>query len=157
MSVILADTTVLNNFAQVEQPDLLRKIFTDLSAPTGVREELAEGERKGLVPICDWSWLTVIEPTDAEQLHASELKSSLGAGEAACIAILVARSGLLLTDDGPARHLAATFGIEVSGTIGVLGKLVRREILSLKEGDTLLQEMRARGYWSPVRSLSEIV
>lgn len=157
MSVILADTTVLNNFAQAGQPDLLRKIFTDLSAPPEVREELAEGERKGLVPICDWSWLTVIEPTDAEQLHAFELKSSLGAGEAACIAILAARSGLLLTDDGPARHLAAALGIEVSGTIGVLGKLLRREVLSFEEGDALLQRMRARGYWSPARSLSEIL
>ena len=157
MSVILADTTVLNNFAQVGQPDLLRKIFSDLSAPTEVREELAEGERKGLVPICDWSWLTAIEPTAAEQLHTSELKVSVGAGEAACIAILVARGGLLLTDDGPARHLAAALGVEVSGTIGVLGKLVRREILSLKEGDAFLQGMRARGYWSPVRSLHEII
>jgi predicted nucleic acid-binding protein len=157
MSVILADTTVLNNFAQVGQPDLLRKIFTDLSAPTEVREELAEGERRGLVPIYDWSWLAAIEPTAAEQLHVSELKHSVGAGEAACIAILVARGGLLLTDDGPARHLATALGIEVSGTIGVLGKLVRREILSLKEGDAFLQGMRARGYWSPVRSLSEII
>jgi predicted nucleic acid-binding protein len=101
--------------------------------------------------------LTVIEPTNAEQLHTSELKARVGAGEAACIAILVARGGLLLTDDGPARYLAATLGIEVSGTIGTLGKLLRREILSLKEGDALLQEMRARGYWSPVRSLREIV
>ncbi|MEO6192328.1 MAG: DUF3368 domain-containing protein [Thermoanaerobaculia bacterium] len=156
MSVILADTTVLNNFAQVGQPDLLRKVFTDLSAPTEVREELAEGERRGLVPICDWSWLAVIEPTDAEQLHASELKSSVGAGEAACIAILVSRGGLLLTDDGPARHLAASLGVEISGTIGVLNKLVQGRILGLKKGDELLQGMRARGYWSPVRSLSEI-
>jgi predicted nucleic acid-binding protein len=157
MSVILADTTVLNNFAQVGQPDLLRKVFTDLSAPTEVCEELAEGERRGLVPICDWSWLIVIEPTAVEQLHASKLERSVGAGEAACIAILAARSGLLLTDDGPARHLAAALGIEVSGTIGVLGKLLRREILSFEEGDALLQKMRARGYWSPVRSLSEVV
>lgn len=156
MPVILADTTVLNNFAQIKRPDLLRAAFGDLSAPMEVRDELAAGERKGLVPICDWSWLNGIEPTDAERSHASELRSDAGVGEAACIAILVARGGLLLTDDGPARHLAAAFGIELSGTIGALAKLVRRKILSLEEGDALLQGMIARGYRSPIRSLREI-
>jgi predicted nucleic acid-binding protein len=156
MSVILADTTVLNNFAQVGWPDLLRKVFTDLFVPTEVREELTEGERKGLVPICDWSWLAVIEPTGTEQLHASKLRGSVGTGEAACIAILVARGGLLLTDDGPARHLAASLGVDLSGTIGVLVKLLQRKVLNLEEGDALLQRMRARGYWSPIQSLREI-
>lgn len=157
MSVILADTTVLNNFAQIQRLDLLRRAFVGLSAPVEVFEELAEGERKGLVPIHDWSWLTVIEPTDAERLHATELRDRAGAGEAACIAILVSRGGLLLTDDGPARRLAVALGVELSGTIGALIKLLRREIFSLEEGDALLREMMARGYRSPIRSLREIV
>jgi predicted nucleic acid-binding protein len=157
MPVILADTTVLNNFAQVKRPDLLRKAFTGLSAPLEVRAELAEGERRGLVPICDWSWLAVIQSTDAERSRASELRDRVEAGEAACIAMIVARGGLLLTDDGPARHLAASLGVELSGTIGVLVKLLQRKILSLDEGDSLLQGMIARGYRSPVKSLREIV
>src|SRR3954471_6627526 len=115
MPIILADTTVLNNFAQIERPDLLRRAFDLLSAPAEVREELAEGERKGLVPICDWSWLTIIEPTDAERFRAMELRGSAEVGEAACLAILVSRGGLLLTDDGPARRLAVALGVELSG------------------------------------------
>ena len=156
MPVVLADTTVLNNFAQVRRPDLLREAFSDLSAPMEVREELTAGERKGAVPACDWSWLDVIEPTDAERAHASKLRSDAGAGEAACIAILVARGGLLLTDDGPARHLAAALGVELSGTIGALVKLLRRKVLSLEEADALLHEMISRGYRSPIQSLREI-
>jgi predicted nucleic acid-binding protein len=157
MRVILADTTVLNNFGQIARPDLLRKTFTRLAAPAEVRKELAEGERRGLVPSCDWSWLAVIELTDAERSHASELRNRVEAGEAACIAILVARGGLLLTDDGPARHLAAALGVELSGTIGVLVKLLRRKVLSLEEGDLLLHEMVARGYRSPVKSLRAVI
>lgn len=156
MPLILADTTVLSNFAQVRRPDLLREAFASLSAPREVWDELAAGERMGLVPICDWSWLDVIEPTDAERSYASELRRDAGVGEAACIAVLVARGGLLLTDDGPARHLAAALGVELSGTIGALVKLLRRKTLSLEEGDALLQGMIACGYRSPVRSLREI-
>lgn len=64
MSLIVTDTTVLNNFSQVARPDLLRLAFPEISAPTVVRKELAEGERLGRVPICDWSWLEDIELTE---------------------------------------------------------------------------------------------
>ena len=157
MPLILADTTVLNNFAQVRRPDLLRRAFSGLSAPMEVRDGLAAGELKGLVPICDWSWLTLIELTDAERVRAAELRGSAGIGEAACLAVLVAQGGLLLTDDGPARRLAAALGVELSRTIGVLIKLLRRKDITLEQGDALLQEMIDRGYRSPVRSLREVI
>jgi hypothetical protein len=67
MPVFLADTTVLSNFAQIGRPDLLRSAFPGLATPEAVREELARGERLGLVPVCDWSWLTTVELTGAEQ------------------------------------------------------------------------------------------
>jgi predicted nucleic acid-binding protein len=156
MPIVLADTTVLNNFAQVERPDLLRKAFSRLCVPPEVRAELEIGERRGLVPVCDWTWLTVIESTGSERSHASALGQKLQAGEAACISILVARGGLLLTDDGPARHVAAALGLELSGTIGALVNLLRRKTLSLEEGDALLHKMIARGYRSPIQSLRAI-
>jgi predicted nucleic acid-binding protein len=156
MPVFLADTTVLSNFAQIGRPDLLRRAFPGLTTPEAVREELAKGERLGLVPVCDWSWLTTVELTGAEQSRAADLERHLQAGEAACIAVTEHRGGLLLTDDGAARSLAKSLGLEISGTIGVLVKLLRRKILTLEQGDRLLIEMMARGYRSPVRSLREI-
>ena len=156
MPVSLADTTVLSNFAQIGRPDLLRRAFPGLTTPEAVREELAKGERLGLVPVCDWSWLTAVELTGAEQARAADLERHLQAGEAACIAVTEHRGGLLLTDDGAARRLAESLGVEISGTIGVLVKLLRRKILPLEQGDNLLAEMMARGYRNPVRSLREL-
>lgn len=155
--MILADTTVLNNFAQVERPDLLRQAFPDLVAPGPVREELAVGERLGLVPPCDWSWLKTVELVDAEQVRAEELRKHLQAGEAACIAVAAARGGLLLTDDGAARRMAVSLEVGVSGTIGILVRLWHQGILALGEGDRLLAKMVDRGYRSPVQSLREIL
>lgn len=151
----LTDTTVLSNFAQVERSDLLRQAFPDLAAPGLVREELAAGERLGLVPPCDWSWLKIIELTDIEQARAAKLEEHLQPGEAACIAVVATRGGRLLTDDRAARHMAGTLGIVVSGTIGVLIRLWRRGILAEEQGDGLLLEMIDYGYRSPVRSLRE--
>ncbi|HKI05503.1 MAG TPA: DUF3368 domain-containing protein [Thermoanaerobaculia bacterium] len=156
MPVILADTTVLSNFSQVERPNLLRMAFPRLASPHEVREELSQGEKLGLVPSCDWSWLKTIELTDGEQIQANELREYLQAGEAACIAVAASRGGLVLTDDGTARRVAASLQVEISGTIGVLVRLCEREILALEQGDSLLLAMMARGYRSPIRSLREL-
>jgi predicted nucleic acid-binding protein len=114
------------------------------------------GERLGRVPSCDWSWLDTVELREAEQHRITELSHDLQPGEAACIAVVEARGGLLLTDDVAARELAAALGVEISGTVGVLGRLLRQKILSLEQGDRFLEEMIACGYWSPVRSLRDI-
>lgn len=156
MSLVLTDTTVLNNFSQVRRSDLLRNGIRDLAAPIEVREELAAGERLGRVPACDWSWLRLIELSPDERARADELRGRLEAGEAACIAVVLSRGGLLLTDDRVARQLAVSLNLEVSGTLGILHRLVQREVLTLDEADELLVEMMAQGYRSPFRSLREI-
>jgi predicted nucleic acid-binding protein len=62
----LADTTVLSNFAQVLRPDLLRQAYPELIVPPAVRAELTAGERWGLVPVCDWSWLEIARLVGSE-------------------------------------------------------------------------------------------
>lgn len=152
----LADTTVLNNFAQICRPDLLKAGWPDLAAPIPVWNELELGVRRGLVPACDWSWLKLIDLTEREQERADEVGRALGPGEAACIAAASSRGLLLLSDDWEARVLGRAMGLEVSGSLGVLERLVLKQILSLDEADTLLAEMVQRGFRSPYRSLREI-
>ena len=157
MLLVVADTTVLSNFAQVRGHTLLQQAFPSLGAPSAVREELAVGEKLGRVPACDWSWLAHVGLTDGEEARASELERFLQAGEAACLALAEARQGLLLTDDGRARRLAGDLNVQISGTIGALVRLVHREVLSPSQGDALLSDMMSRGYRSPVRSLGELL
>ncbi|HYU36198.1 MAG TPA: DUF3368 domain-containing protein [Thermoanaerobaculia bacterium] len=156
MTLILADTTVLSNFAQVGRQDLLQQAFPRLSTPRAVREELSAGERLGRVPRGDWSWLALIELSETEDLRAADLERYLQAGEAACLAVAEARGGLVLTDDRAARRLASALNLRISGTIGALVRLVHREIISLPQGEALLAAMMERGYRSPVGSLLEM-
>jgi predicted nucleic acid-binding protein len=156
VSLILADTTVLNNFSQAGRPDLLRRAFPGLAVPEVVRQELAAGERLRRVPVCDWSWLTLVVLTEAERSRAEELGRQLQAGEAACLAIAEARGSLVLTDGSAARRAALALRVEISGTLGTLVGLVRLEVVTAAEGDALLARMIERGYRSPVRSLREL-
>jgi predicted nucleic acid-binding protein len=152
----LTDTTVLNNFAQIRRTDLLRSIYPDLSAPLPVWSELEVGVRRGLVPACDWSWLKTLELTGPERTRAAEIGRDLGPGEAACISAAVFRGFLFLSDDWEARALGRSLGLEVSGSLGVLDRLVLKQVLSLVDADALLAEIVRRGFRSPYRSLREI-
>src|SRR5215203_1175769 len=152
----LADTTVLNNFAQIRRADLLRSAYPDLAATIPVWSELESGVRRGQVPACDWTWLEILELTEREQAQADEIGRDLGPGESACIAAAVARGFLMLSDDWDARKLGRALGLEVSGTLGVLDRLISKQILNLDEADALLSEMVRRGFRSPYQSLREI-
>jgi len=136
--LVWADTTVLNNFAQVGRPELLQLAFPGLSAPRAVRTELSAGERLGRVPVGDWSWLQLVDLTETETARARELEQHLQAGEAACLAVAEARGGLVLTDDSAARRFAGALQ------------------LPLLQADLVLAEMMTRGYRSPVVSLREL-
>jgi len=156
MITAVVDNTVLSNFAHVERPALLRAAFDSLVAPRAVMNELADGVRLGRVPAVDWTWLRIIDLTTEEQSKAEVFKQMLGRGEAECIALAHARKWMVLTDDRDAREAAREAGVLVSGTLGALMNLVRSENVTLDEGDTLLADMKQRGYRCPITSLKEL-
>ena len=86
-----------------------------------------------------------------------QLLHSLNAGEAACLAMAVARGGRVLTDDRDARELARRLRIPLSGTLGILTRLVDISHLSLDRADALLSQMIAAGYRSPVTFLRDVI
>jgi predicted nucleic acid-binding protein len=157
MPIALLDTTLLSNFAQVRRPDLLRAASgPDPATTPAVLGELRAGESLGLVPACDWSWLQVLEPTDDERRTAIEFARQLDPGEAECLAVALERNCPFLSDDFAARRTAELRGLAVSGTLGVLARLIEAGLLSLAEANVLLAQMIDHGYRSPVRSLESL-
>lgn len=155
MAGTIGDTTVLNNFAQIRQPALLKLLFEPLFVSDSVLAELDRGVRLGLVPACDWSWLGVVSMTESERAESEGLQIDLDPGESDCIAIAKERGLVLLTDDRAARHRGARLGLQISGTLGCLDMLVHEGHLGLEQADALLAKMIAHGYRSPVRSLGK--
>lgn len=157
-STALLDTTLLSNFAHIRRADLLRLALGEEAATTpAVIPELRAGEALGLVPSCDWNWLTILEPTDEERRLAADLERQVDPGEAECLAVAQMRQCKFFSDDFAVRRLARQRGLVVSGTLGVLLALVDEKNLSLEEADSLLTIMISRGYRSPVRSLQELL
>ena len=152
------DTTLLSNFAHLQRSDLIyAALGKDLATTPMAMAELRTGEAGGSVPTCDWTWLAVLELSQAEQTLAAEFSRQLDPGETECLAVAVTRQCKFLSDDFAARRLAKQRGLQVSGTIGILLVLIDQRYLTLQAADDLLRTLILAGYHSPVKSLGELL
>lgn len=154
--MILLDTTVLSNFARIERLDLLRLALPDAATTPQVLTELERGVAAGNLMTQAWDWLEVVRLTPYEKANLARIRLVLDDGEASCIAVALERKASLFSDDMDARRYARRQGISISGTLGVLSLLVKKQQLSLDKADDLLQAMITQGYRSPVSSLSDL-
>ncbi|MCL5276158.1 MAG: DUF3368 domain-containing protein [Chloroflexi bacterium] len=152
----LLDNAVLSNFAIVHRADLIRAAIEEVATVPQVLDEFRAGVLISRVPPVDWSWLSVLTLTDEEQGLFEKLALHLNDGEAACLAVAAQRGGRIVTDDRDAREIAAKMRVSVSGTIGLLIRLVGTGVLSVPQADELLGEMISAGYRSPITSLAQI-
>ncbi len=154
--MVLIDNTVLSNFAKVNRLDLLKRAFEKLYVTEQVLEEFKLGIERGVLPNISLDFEVLKLEGEEIELYNS-LRAKLGKGEASCLAIAKSRNMKFLTDDSDARKAANILGVPVSGTIGVLVRCIERNIISKEEGNKILKEMIAKGFYSPISDLDEIV
>jgi len=155
---VLLDNTVLTNFALVDRPDIVLRLWPGAACTTpAVWAEYQVGAAAGLVPATAWNDLPVVTLTEAEASFAAGLPPRLGAGERTCLAAALRRQGLLASDNRDARNAARHYDIPTTGTLGILVLGVRRGFLSRDEAKALLKEMIAAGYRSPVPDLDSLL
>ena len=134
---LVFDTVVLSNFALSKKDlDILRTRYGGRGCVTSeVLDEIISGIVAGF----------------------SELRKSLGQGEASCIAWAEMNHATVATDDRLAREACRRLKIAFTGTIGILAKSCREGQVVLSEGEAILQPMIAAGFYSPIQRLAEIV
>jgi predicted nucleic acid-binding protein len=158
IDLVALDATVLTNFALVNRPDLISRLWAGIAVTTSATMgEYQAGVVSRQFPENCWVDLPTIALSMEEVELAARLSSSLGEGERTCIALAKSRGGSLATDDLAARRTARQFGIPITGTLGILVACVRRGLLSKLEANQLLTWMVAEGYHSPVDSLDDLL
>jgi predicted nucleic acid-binding protein len=169
MPEYLFNTTVLSNFAAAGRLDLLAERYRGLAFTTvEVGDELRKGVKAGyayleaileqLEPVDSAGWLRILAPESAtEHRLRSEYDHFLDPGEASCLALAIARGLTFVSDDLAARRLAEANGVPLTGTLGILIRLVREGALPLNEANAMLSAMIERCYRSPVDRLDDLV
>jgi predicted nucleic acid-binding protein len=108
----VSNTSAIIALVQVGQLDLLSRLFTQVTIPSSVRQELGP---TFLMP----AWL--IEKNLAQPVSAQVLNAQLGKGESEAISLAVElQARWVILDDRPARRLAEALGLPLIGTLGIL-------------------------------------
>ena len=81
----------------------------------------------------------------------------LGKGGASCIAYANERNVIVVTDDRSARKHCSRRKISMTGMIGILKASVLDGQLELNQADKVLSKMTAAGFYSPLRSIADII
>ena len=156
--ITLLDNTVLSNFSLVGRTELIQQALGETAASTQqVMLEFQAGMELGRLPETDLNWLELLALSSTEQPLYEQLLDRLNAGEASCLAIAVQRNAIVLTDDQDARKLAAQMQVATSGTLGILLRMIKIGHLTLEEANSLLSQMVAHGYRSPVETLGNLL
>lgn len=165
---IISNTTVLSNFAVIEQLALLQSLYPTLHISTDVYTEIQAGLDEGyrfyadiethIYPLSALGWIHLTGVTgEAELRLLGQLPRNLHSGEASCLAIARERGWVLLTDDLAARKQAARLGIRVSGSVGCLVLAVERQLCSLEQANDWLSDLRQHNYRAPVTDLTPLL
>lgn len=155
--LLIADTTVISNFAYANRLDLLRNIGNTCTTVEVMNELQAANRRDVLQMGFSDPFIEILRMDKDEMDTFTRLSSKFGRGEASCLAIALHRKASILTDDLDARRFAHQGSISVSGTIGILVKAIDRGQLSREHGNHLLHLMIAKGFYSPVETLDQFL
>ena len=164
---VIANTTIISNFASLEALNLLQHCWPDLHISEQVFTEIQTGLEQGytfyagieriLFPLTEDGWLKLTSmQTEAERIQYGKLLGKLHHGEASCLAIAHEGNWKFLTDDKAARRAGKRLQIPISGTLGSLVRLIKQEQLLFDEAEDMLKKFIADGYYAPVTSLKEI-
>jgi predicted nucleic acid-binding protein len=164
----ISNTTVLSNFASIDQLTVLQDLYGSLAISLEVYEEIQVGLEEGyrfytalenqIAPMTPTGWVHLTSVSGDEELRLfSNFPLKLYQGEASSLAIAHHRDWLFLSDDLDARRMARQLGIRLSGSLGCLVLAVERRMCSLRQANVWLTQMIEQGYHSPVIELTSLL
>lgn len=130
MSVVVSDTSPIRALAHLDLLPLLGELYDEVVIPPAIFDELAR-QGKLFTPLsrADLAWFRLQEPVIQVAETAEFLELDAGEREAIRLAIELSADGLLI-DENCGRRVATTYGLRVTGTLGVLGQAKRRGLIA---------------------------
>ncbi len=130
---VVSNTSPLLNLAIIDQLDLLRRQFGEILIPKAVLEELRVEE---ILPGSDHlgealvaGWLQVREVNNPSLVQLLQRDLDRGESEAIALALLLDADWIIL-DERDGRRIAKSFGLQVTGILGVVIRASRNGQIS---------------------------
>ncbi len=154
-SLVIVNTSPLLYLHQVGCLELLRQLYSTITVPPAVPQELEIGKLQGVdVPeVNSIEWIQIRPVASATIIPAV---IDLGQGEAEVIALgLENPDSLLIFDDSLARRIADLYSLKYTGTLGVLVKAKQAGYLSAVA--PVINMLRSKGMWLTDKIISDVL
>jgi predicted nucleic acid-binding protein len=153
MRPVVADTGPLNYLILIEAVDLLPRIFSEVSIPSGVRDELSHP--KAPIAVRSWiadppEWLNTVSVGSLPLIGPSVLDQ----GENQAIALAFQQQADIVIDDREGVLQARKMNLEAIGTLAVLVRAAQRAWVQLPE---MFRRLRATSFRSPVHLMARML
>jgi predicted nucleic acid-binding protein len=143
--LVVADTSPLRYLIAIGEEGVLPTIFGEVWVPGAVVAELTTSSTPESVRHLMENrprWLSVRDPQEAA---VAGVNPDLDPGERAALALaLELRADLVLLDDAAGRREAASLGLRMTGTVGVLRLAAERRLIDVRP---VLARLRASGFY----------
>lgn len=162
------DTSVLANLARADLVGVVPATVANPRTSYAVQSELDAGIGAGyddLARALDW----LRDPLDPEESpgitvagslvrqRKPELRERLAASDASVLYQAWAANVPLATDDRDVRAVADSYGVPVTGSLGLVVRAVERGELSVETADAALETWRTEGYTVPVDGVADLL
>lgn len=119
--IIVSDTSPISNLLLIDQIQLLPDLYEEVLLPTGVAEELRrmEAAKDQVSRLLQSDWITVKTVADRGLYEQLRLRLDYGESEAIALAVEL-QADLLLIDETKGRRVAKSYGLPITGLLGVL-------------------------------------
>jgi len=153
MTVVVSDTSPLSYLIEINCEDLLPALYGRVLIPRAVFEELSNPGTPASVRA--WlshspSWLMIKEASPITDLNLEEV--DLGERQAIQLA-MDEHADALIIDDRAGARLAVRFGLEVTGTLGVLLEAAKKDLVDL---EAALLKLQATAFRYTPRLIEEV-
>jgi len=131
--IVVSDTSPITNLAAINQLNLLQQLYSHLIIPKAVYNEMVKVDQlvPGAVEVQTLRWIQTQAVADSQQIVAIQLsQENIDIGEAEAIVLaLELKAHLLLMDERRGRTVATSYGLNVTGLLGVLLQAKRNSII----------------------------
>jgi len=154
--------------AKIGRLELLRKLYEEVSIPKevyleSVEKGLEHGFRDALIikEASDKGWIKIVELSQAQSTIRDRITHQLKELDAGEIEVIVyakdTGADLILLDDSTARSFAESWGLETRGTLYILLKALKMDLLKVNEARELIYELVERGFRIDPRLLAKLI
>lgn len=150
--LVVSDASPINVLVRVGYADILARLFGAVVIPPAVAQELSREATPKVVR--EWLadkpiWLEIRKPTATAE--STDLPRHRGEREAIKLAQEL-KADLLLVDELRPRRIAASLGIAVIGTIGILERAAQQGLIDL---DAAFAKIRETDFYVSEKLLAE--